>query len=590
MSADTRIILGVGGASGHDANAALIVDGRLIAASQEERFSRTKHDSNLPQAAIRDCLAMAGLGLGDVAHCVFADKPLQFLLSNRLGKPSNWLTWQLGKAVREKRFGHLSRARDLLPRAKFHYAWHHLAHAAVAFATSPYERAAFLCVDGKGDDVSATIGAADSRSTEISHELAYDDGIGSLYSLLTHLLGFTNFGAEYKVMGLAPFGEPAYLERLRSFAWSDPDGALRLKVNPSMPLHEVLALLSGHLGVRARLNGEAIGEEHVNLAASVQALFEEQIFRMADFARRVTGERFLLFCGGCAQNCVAAGKLRSSGMFDGVFASPAAGDMGTGLGAALLYRQKAGLQGDGKIDASGFHLGSAPGDPPDEALEFRVSHDGDIFEAAARLLAQGKVLGWVRGRMELGPRALGARSILADPRVANMQSLLNLKIKFRESFRPFAPAILAEDCGEWFNSTEPSDYMQYVAYLKPEHRRLPGREPGGWRERLAFLRCEFPSVVHVDYSARLQTVRRDLHPDFHRLLTECKKLTGFPMIINTSFNVSGEPIVRTANDAWQCFRHTEMDYLVIDDVLLRNPNDKTIGEKFEWLRQFEKYS
>lgn len=219
-----------------------------------------------------------------------------------------------------------------------------------------------------------------------------------------------------------------------------------------------------------------------------------------------------------------------------------------------------------------------------------MPHDGDIFEAAARLLAQGKVIGWVRGRMELGARALGARSILADPRVADMQSVLNLKIKFRESFRPFAPAILAEDCADWFDATEPSDYMQHTAYLKPEHRRAPPRELTGWRERLDFRRCDFPSVVHVDYSARLQTVRQDRHADFHRLLTAFKKLSGLPFLVNTSFNVSGEPIVRTATEAWQCFRHTRMDYLVIDDLLLRHPNDTSPEENLAWRQQFAESS
>jgi len=590
MSPRPRVILGVGGTLGHDANTALLVDGRLVAASEQERFSRKKHDSAFPEAAILDCLATAGCGRNDVDACVFADKPFQSEVSRLLGKPSNWLTWQLGKAVGEKNFGYLVDARKLLPRAEFHYAWHHLAHASLAFATSPYERAAFLCVDGQGDDVNATIGIADSRHTEISHELAYGGGIGTLYAKVTDFLGFSSFGSEYKVMGLAPFGNPTYLGKLRSFAWSDCNGALRLHPNPGAPGISTLDLLSRHLGLPARQKGGALGDEYVDLAASMQALFEEQISRMADFAKRVTGERFLLFCGGCAQNCVAAGKLRDSGQFDGVFTSPAASDAGTGLGAAILYRQRIGPPGDGKIDTAGFHLGCVPGDPPAEALDFKVPHAGDIFEAAAQLLAQGKVLGWVRGKMELGARALGARSILADARVANMQSMLNGKVKFRESFRPFAPAILAEECGEWFDSSEQSDFMQYTAHLKPEHRRAVPPGLREWRERLAFPRCEFSSVVHVDYSARLQTVRRDLHPDFHRLITEFRKLTGFPMIINTSMNVSGEPIVRTAREAWDCFRHTEMDYLAIDDILLRNPNDTTYEEKLAWRRRFEEYS
>ena len=343
---------------------------------------------------------------------------------------------------------------------------------------------------------------------------------------------------------------------------------------------------AAHLGLHGRVKGGAITGDHANLAASMQVLFEEQVLRMAAFAKRVTNERFLLFSGGCAQNCVVAGKLRDSGIFNGVFTSPAAGDMGTGLGAALLHRQQSGPTHDGKVDVAGLMLGSLPGPLPAEALAYEVPHAGDVFSATARLLADGKVVGWVRGRMELGARALGGRSILADARIDGMQSMLNEKIKFRESFRPFAPAILMEDCGAWFDSTEPSDYMQSIAWVKPEHRYRTDPAPATLRERLAQRRCEFSSVVHVDYSSRLQTVRHDRHPDLHRLLIEFKKITGMPLLINTSFNVSGEPIVRTAADAWQCFRHTGLDYLVVDDRLIRNPNDQSPEDNRVWRTQF----
>lgn len=582
------IIVGVGGTLGHDANAAVLVDGRLLAAGQQERYSRQKYDSAFPAEAIRDCLELAGAVPSDVAACIFADKPLQHAIAYRLECPSNWLTWQLGKLAASASFGHASAARSLMPRAKVGYAWHHLAHAALAFATSPYPRAAFLCVDGMGDDVNATIGIADSRRTEIRFELPYENGLGFLFVLVTEFLGFGT-GAEYKVMGLAPYGDPVHLERLRSFADCAPHGAVRFNWNrQSWPA--VLESLSRHLGLPARRSGDAITDDHANLAASIQSLFEEQIFAMAAYARQMTGERFLVFCGGCAQNCVVAGKLRGLGLFEDVFTSPAAGDMGTGLGAALLLRQQVTPSGDGKIDVAGLYLGSPPGIPPPEALVYQVPYDGDIFTEVALLLAAGNVIGWVRGRMELGARALGARSILADPRAADMQSLLNLKVKGRESFRPFAPAILAEDCSDWFKISQPSDYMQLTAYLKPEHRRASPRHLRGWRERLDFRRCDFPAVVHVDYSARLQTVRRDCHPDFHTLLTAFKKLTGLPFLVNTSFNLSGEPIVRTATDAWQCFRHTQMDYLVVEDLLLRHPNDTTIEEKRAWRKQFAESS
>jgi carbamoyltransferase len=521
----------------------------------------------------------------DVDVCVFADKPLQEWLSSHSDRPSNWLTWQLGRVVPPSSLAGVSRARSLMPRATLRYAWHHLAHAAMAFATSPYERAAFLCVDGAGDDVNASIGIADARRTEFLHELPYQNGIGFLYSLVADFLGFS--GSEYKVMGLAPYGAPVFLHQLRAFTRSDDNGALRFNQHPTLTWPALLVSLAEHLGVPARMRGHALTEHHADLAASIQALFEEQIFRMAEFAKRVTREPFLLFCGGCAQNCVAAGKLPGLGVFKGVFTAPAAGDMGIALGAALLHQQQSRPVGDGKVDVAGLMLGSLPGPLPPEAFGHEVLHDGDVFATTARLLAQGNVVGWVRGRMELGARALGARSILADPRVNNMQSTLNEKIKFRESFRPFAPAILAEDCAEWFDTTEPSDYMQSTAWLKPEHRYPLPSGLTTWREQLAHRRCAFSSVVHVDYSSRLQTVQHDRHPDLYRLLQEFKKLTGLPMLINTSFNVSGEPIVRTAADAWQCFRHTGIDYLVVDDRLLRNPNDTNIEEKRAWRTQFE---
>lgn len=586
-------ILGIGGALGHDANAALLLGGRLVAASQEERYSRKKHDAAFPRFPVLDCLALAELRPEDIAICVFDAKSLQSLIFDRIGKPTNRATWLLGKSIGEKRFGFMAEARRLLPKAGFRHAWHHLSHAAAAFATSPFERAAFLCVDGKGEDVSATIGVADGQSTEILHELPYENGIGLLYTLVTHFLGFPSFGSEYKVMGLAPYGEPIFLAQLRAFAGSDKDGALRVNQPVTfqwLVMCEAVESLGRFLGLRARGKGDPLTEDDINLAASIQALFEEEILKMARYARQVTGERNLLFCGGCAQNCVTAGKLRSSGIFERVFNSPVGGDMGTGLGAALLCRQKLGAAGDGKVDVGGLYLGSMPGEPPAEALRFVVPGTDGVHLAAARLLAEGKVVGWVRGRMELGARALGARSILADPRVADMQSVLNLKVKFRESFRPFAPAVLAEDCGDWFDTTEPSDFMQYTAYLRPERRHRVPDGVKGLRERLDFRRCDVPSIVHVDYSARIQTVRREVHPDFHRLIGEFKRLTGVPLLINTSFNVSGQPIVRTADEAWQCFRHTDMDYLVIDDLIFRNPNDKSREEKLAWLTQFENFS
>jgi len=587
-----QLILGVGGLLGHDGNAALLADGCMVASSQEERYTRKKHDAAFPRASILDCLAAAGATAADVRECVFAEKPLQSLAFDRTGRSSTAWSRVMSGLVPERQFAYMREAREMFPDAHFRYAWHHLSHVAAAFATSPFARAAFLCVDGKGEDVSATVGVVDEGGPQIAYELPYENGVGMLYTLVTCLLGFASFGSEYKVMGLAPYGEPALVDELRAFASSDGDGALQLRMPATftwLGLQEATLQLSRHLGIPPRGKVDPLTDVHVNLAASVQALFEEELLRMAAFARRATGERNLLFCGGCAQNCVAAGKLRSAGIFDALFNSPVGGDMGSGMGAALLgHHALTGVLP--KVNAQGFCLGPDPGPPPAEALQYEVPVPGDLHAAAARLLAEGKVVGWVRGRMELGARALGARSILADPRVADMQSVLNLKVKFRESFRPFAPAVLAEDCGDWFDTAEPSDYMQYTAYLRPERRHAVPRELRGLRERLDFRRCDVPSIVHVDYSARLQTVRPDVHPDFHRLISEFKRLTGVPLLINTSFNVSGQPIVRTAEEAWLCFRHTDMDYLVINDRLFRNPTDRSREEKLLWLKQFEDYS
>ncbi len=586
------IVLGIGGILNHDANAALLVDGRLVASSQEERYTRIKHDGNFPRAAIADCLRQAGLDGAQVPLCVFAEKPLQSLIFDRTGMPTNRFTRWLSGMVPETKLGFPAAARALLPKAEFGYAWHHLSHAAAAFATSPFDRAAFLCVDGKGEDISASIGRVSGEGAEILHELPYEYGLGLLYTLVTYFLGFDTHGSEYKVMGLAPYGIPKFLGRLRAFAPSDDAGALRLRRRVTFKwqvLSKAIEEFGRHLGMPPRTKGAPLTEDHVDLAASIQALFEEEVLKMAEFARKSTGEDQLIFCGGCAQNCVTAGVLRRSGVFRSVYNSPVGGDMGSALGAAVL-----GWQGQSgriaKLAHEGFYLGPAPGEVPAEALAFAVAHAGNIHEATARLLADGKVVGWVRGRMELGARALGARSILADPRGADMQSVLNLKVKFRESFRPFAPAVLAEECGRWFDTTEPSDFMQYTAYLLPQHRRPVPAGLKGLAERRDFRRCDMPSVVHVDFSARIQTVRSEVHPDFHRLISEFRDLTGIPMVINTSFNVSGQPIVCTAAEAWQCFRHTDMDYLVVGERIFRNPNDRTREQKLAWLKQFENYS
>jgi carbamoyltransferase len=589
-----QVILGVGGYLGHDANAALLVDGALIAASQEERFSRRKHDGRFPVLAIADCLAQAGLGLEDVDVCVFAEKPMQSVLFDASGVSGNALTRLVGRLLPERMGGlHVHEARRLLPSAQFRYAWHHLSHVAGAFHTSPFSKAAFLCVDGKGEDYSASAGIIDDGQLKILFEQPYENGLGLLYTLVTHHLGFPSFGSEYKVMGLAPYGRPVLIEDLSKLFATDERGGLRLHQDVkfrSDSMATAVALVSEATGVPALIKGQPLTEAHVNLAASLQKIFETEVMKMARFVRHETGEQNLIFCGGCAQNCVAAGRLRSEGIFDTLFNSPVGGDMGSGLGAAILYARQSSGGRRLAINARGFYLGSEPGLAPEAAEPWRVKFDGHLHDFVAGEIAAGKTVGWVRGRMELGARALGARSIFADPRAPGMQSRLNLAVKFRESFRPFAPAILAEDVGEWFDSSAESDYMNYTANLLPERRALLPEHYSEFqlKERLDFPRSEIQSVIHVDFSARLQTLHPDVHPDFHALLTAFKKITGVPIMINTSFNVAGQPIVRTAAEAWDCFVNTDLDLLVLNDEVYCHPGNRTLEEKHVWLNQFAK--
>jgi len=588
----SSVILGIGGLLGHDANAALLVDGRLVASSQEERHTRLKHDGTFPHRAIAEALAMAGLSASDVTDVAFAEKPLQSHLFNLSGRPGNAFTRALGRLLPERAATYYSaQARRLFPAARFHFAWHHLTHVSGAFHTSPFERAAFLCVDGKGEDYSASMGVIDAGHLELRAEQSYENGLGMFYTLVTMYLGFHSFGSEYKVMGLAPYGRPRFVEKLSRLFTTDERGGFRLRAPvrfTDASLHAALPLVAEATGLPVRGPKDPLTDDHIDLATSLQQIFEDEVFKMARWIRTETGEENLVFCGGCAQNCVTAGKLRAAKIFGSVFNSPVGGDMGSGLGAALLLERERRPGTTFKIAHHGFYLGGEPGEIPAAAEPWRVDVTGDFDDFVAAQLAAGKIVAWVRGRMELGARALGARSILADARQPGMQSRLNLAVKFRESFRPFAPLVLAEDCAEWFDTAEPSDFMQYTANLVPARRVPQPAQFASLRERLDFPRCEIASVVHVDYSARLQTIRREHHPDMHRLLTAFKRQTGVPILINTSFNVSGQPIVRTAAEAWECFLNTDIDLLVLNDRLYRNPFQKTREEKLAWLAQFAK--
>ena len=589
---DREVVLGVGGMLGHDANAALFVEGRLVAANQEERFTRQKHDGSFPTGAIYECLKAAGLSPKDVSVCVFAEKPLQCILFDRAHRSRSLVARALGRILPDAAGGYYNNsARALFPRARFRYAWHHISHVAGAFYTAPFAHAAFLCVDGKGEDYSASAGVIDGDRVRVLWEQPYENGLVMLFTHVTQYLGFTSIGSEYKVMGLAPYGKPRFRDALAKLYSTDDRGGLRLH-EPVTFQHSAMAAalrtIAAATGLPPRGNGEPLVTEHVDIAASLQGIFEDEIFKMARFVRTATGEQNLIFCGGCAQNCVAAGKLRAERVFERLFNSPVGGDMGSGLGAALLHLRTAHPRRRITMDTNGFYLGSEPGNVPAEASGWRVPYTGGIHDFIAARLAEGRTIGWVRGKMELGARALGARSILADPRQPGMQSRLNLAVKFRESFRPFAPAILAEDVGQWFDSSEESNYMNYTANLLPSRRHaVPSTFPT-LKDQLDFPRSDIQSVVHVDFSARLQTVDANVHPDFHRLLVAFKAITGVPILINTSFNVGGQPIVRTAQEAWDCFVNTDLDLLVVNDDVYRNPGERSRDEKLAWLKQFSK--
>jgi len=396
-------------------------------------------------------------------------------------------------------------------------------------------------------------------------------------------------------MGLAPYGNPVFADKLRLLYQEEANGAIRLLKNSSFHPHDLAKLfpwVSSVLEIPARSPGDELSELHTDLAASLQVIFEEVVLKMAVFVKKRFNTENLLFCGGCAQNCVAAGKLRDSKIFKNIYNSPVGGDMGSGLGAALAYLHHKSETGKETLDFNGFYLGSKPGEITIEAANAYKIHlpNNDVMAYMADELAKGKIIGWVHNGMELGARALGARSIIANPLVANIQSDMNLKIKFRESFRPFAPAILAEEVNNWFDIDQPSDYMQYTAFLKNELRYEVPEKFNSFKEWLNYPRCEIPSVVHVDYSARLQTVSEKEHPEFYALLKEFKRLTGIPILINTSFNVNGQPIVRTANEAWECFINTDIDLLVVNNSIYKNPFDKTKEQKLQWLQQFENFS
>lgn len=579
----------------HDSAAALVVDGTIVAAAQEERFSRRKHDHQFPQHAIDYCLAEAGLTPGDLDHVGFYDKPLlkfERLLETYLDyAPAGFPSFLQAMPLWLKQKLYLPREirRGLGPayRRRIVFTEHHESHAASAFFPSPFERAAVLTVDGVGEWATASFGVGRDNRLTLSHELRFPHSLGLLYSAFTYFCGFRVNSGEYKLMGLAPYGNPVYVDLLMSKVVAvRADGSLRLDqsyFNYCQGLTMTSKRMDHLLGGPPRTPEAPLTQREMDIAASIQVVTETILLRMAEHVQRVTGERQLCLAGGVALNCVANGRLLREGPFDDIWIQPAAGDAGGALGVALfIWHQlmdapRSPNPGDSQ---QGSLLGPRFTDAQIQVFLDRIGapytrHDTDeaLCDAVASDLEQGCVVGWFQDRMEFGPRALGARSILGDARNPDMQSVMNVKIKFRESFRPFAPSVLAEAASDWFD-LEPgreSPYMLVVAPVRAERRLAPLPEDAERRglDRLKCRRSQVPAITHVDHSARLQTVDAARHRRYHTLLSRFAARTGCPMLINTSFNVRGEPVVCTPEEAYRCFLATDMDRLVLERFVLR---------------------
>ncbi|MCU0230209.1 MAG: carbamoyltransferase [Acidobacteria bacterium] len=592
----------------HDSAACLVQDGRIVAAAQEERFTRRKHDPGFPRHAIDYCLREAHIGPERLNGIAFYDKPwlkferlletyLAFApagISSFLKSMPLWLKQKLwmGELI----------ARELGWNGDLLYPEHHQSHAASAFFPSPFERAAFLTMDGVGEWATASFGIGHGNRVELSHELRFPHSLGLLYSAFTYYTGFKVNSGEYKVMGLAPYGEPRYVQSIYEHLLDlREDGSFRLNMvyfNYCQGLTMTSERFHRLFGGPPRAPESEVTQREMDLARSLQDVTEEVMLRMARHVREVTGERNLCLAGGVALNCVGNGRILRERVFERMWIQPAAGDAGGALGAALFaWHQVRGAprQVDpGRDSQFGSYLGPAfSGDAIREWLDgagipYRRYPADEIPGIAAELIAGEKVVGWLSGRMEFGPRALGARSILGDARSPRMQSVLNLKIKFRESFRPFAPSCLVEDVSDYFELDVPSPYMLLVAPVAERRRREMSADEQALFgiDKLNVPRSDIPAVTHVDYSARVQTVDARDHAPYHRLIQEFKRRTGYGVIINTSFNVRGEPIVCTPQDAYLCFMRTQMDALVLEDCVLLKPEQPPLTDDVDWRTQY----
>jgi len=594
----------------HDSAACLLADGEILAAAQEERFTRKKHDHDFPRHAVAYCLKEAGISADRLECVAFYDKPL--LKFNRLLE--TYLTFSpkgiqsfimaMPLWLQEKLW-----IPDLIEK-EIHFGGnvifpeHHESHAASAFFPSPFQRAAILTIDGVGEMATSSIGTGSGSTVRILSELHFPNSLGLLYSAFTYFTGFKVNSGEYKVMGLAPYGEPKYVQAIY-------DTLIDLKEDGSFAMNmEYFDYCAGLrmtnrkfeklFGGAPRRPESLLTQRELDLARSIQDVTEEIMLRMAKHAKKMTGEKYLCLAGGVALNCVANGKILRSGLFDDIWIQPAAGDAGGAVGAAYVayhhYLNKPAKGKNGRDQQKGSYLGPAYDSETIEAflkeyhLPFERIDDWEtLCSTVADYLGQEKIVGWFQGRMEFGPRALGNRSIIGDARSPTMQKKMNIKIKFREGFRPFAPSVLAEKAGEWFELDRESPYMLLVADVKKDKQlTMTEAEKKLWGiDKLNVLRSQIPAVTHVDYSARIQTVNRTDNTLYYDLIEAFYKKTGCPVIVNTSFNVRGEPIVATPLDAYKCFMRTDIDVLVVGQFILQKENQPAYQDDIQWKEMYE---
>ncbi len=594
----------------HDSAAALIRDGVIVAAAQEERFTRKRHDFDFPKEAIAYCLKEAGITAKDLSYVVFYDKPLvkferileTYLASTPHGIRSFLMALPLW--LREKLWIPSLISDNLGEDVPLLFTEHHESHAASAFFPSPYESAAFLTMDGVGEWVTTSYGVGNGNRITMKGELNFPHSIGLLYSAFTYFTGFKVNSAEYKVMGLAPYGEPRYVQTILDHLIDlKEDGSFRMDMqyfDYCAGLRMTNDRFAKLFGGPAREAESRLTQREMDLARSLQEVTEEIMLRITRHVHKETGEKNLVLAGGVALNCVGNGRILREGPFENIWIQPAAGDAGGALGAALFgwysyLNNPRTVSPDGRDSQSGSYLGPKYSDQEIEhylqmnEIVYRKVTPEQLADTVADVLAQENVVGWFQGRMEFGPRALGARSIIGDARSPKMQSIMNLKIKFRESFRPFAPSVLEERASDYFQIDSPSPYMLLVAGVNEERRiaMTDEQEHLFGIEKLNVPRSDLPAVTHIDYSARIQTVNKLDHPLYYDLISAFERKTGCPVIINTSFNVRGEPIVCRPEEAYKCFMRTEMDYLVMGNFVIAKTEQKQLVNDSDWRKEFQ---